>query len=79
MAPWNVSSAPPPGPIVGRHHSREEGCGLETLLSCSDVDDDDNNDGANDGEWFQMNVPPLINKQRNASFRQTDAMRIQAF
>jgi hypothetical protein len=47
-------------------------------------DDDDNNnnnnnDGANDDVWFHMNVPPLINKQSNASFRQTDAMRTQAF
>ncbi len=32
----------PPPPIVGRHHSREEGCGLEMLLSCGDVDNNDN-------------------------------------
>ncbi len=61
----------PPRPVVGRHHSREEGGGSETLLSCSDVDD-------NDG-WFQMNVPSLINKQSSASFRQTYAMRVPAF
>ncbi len=62
----------PPQPVVGQHHSQEEGCGSKTLLSCSNVDNNNNNDdGANDNGWFQMNVPPLINKQCNASFRQT--------
>ncbi len=49
----------PPLPVVGQHHSREEGCGSETLFSCSDVDADKDN-GANKDGWFQMNVPPLI-------------------
>jgi hypothetical protein len=44
--------------VVGQHHSWEKGCGSEMLSSCGDVDD---NDGANDDGWFQMNVPPLIN------------------
>jgi hypothetical protein len=66
----------PPLPVVGRHHSREEGGGSEMLLSWGNVD---NNDGANDNGWFQMNVPSLINKQGNASFRQTYAMRVPAF
>ncbi len=47
MAPRKVSLAPPPRPVVGRHHLREEGCGLETLSSFSNVVNDDNN-GAND-------------------------------
>jgi hypothetical protein len=45
------------------------------LSSRGDVDDDD---GANDDRWFQMNIPSLIYKQHNASFRQTYAMRVQA-
>ncbi len=69
---------PPPWPVVGRHHSREEECGLETLSSLGNVIVD-NDDGANDNGQFQMVVPPLINKQCNASFRQTDAMRKMHF
>jgi hypothetical protein len=57
----------PPWPVVSRHQSREERCGSETLLSRGDVDNKDN--GANDDGKFQVNVPPLINKQRNACFR----------
>jgi hypothetical protein len=49
----------PPRPVVGRHHSREEECGLKTLSSCSDVNAA-GDDGANEDGWFQMNVPPLI-------------------
>jgi hypothetical protein len=66
----------PPLPVVRRHQSREEGGGSEMLLSCGNIG---NNDGANDDGWFQMNVPSLINKQCNASFRQTYAMRVPAF
>jgi hypothetical protein len=66
-----------PQPVVGQHHSREEGCGSEMLSSCGGVDNDD--DSENDNGWFQMNVPPMINRQNNACFRQTDAMRIHAF
>jgi hypothetical protein len=68
----------PSRPVVGQHHLREEGCSSEMLSSCGDVDDD-NDDSANDNGQFQMKGPPLINKQRNASFRQTDAMRRHAF
>jgi hypothetical protein len=46
-------------PVVGRHNSREEGCGSETLFSRGDVDANED-DGANEDGWFQMNVPPLI-------------------
>ncbi len=67
------TSHPPPPPVDGRHHSWEEGCGLETLLSCGNVDND-NNSGANDNVRFQTNVPPLIKKQRNANFRRTEDM-----
>ena len=56
---------------------QEERCSSETLSSCGNVDNNDNS--TNDIRQFQMNVPPLINKQRNACFRQTDAMRIYAF
>ncbi len=73
MAPRNISS-PPPRPAVDWHHSREEVCGSKTLLSLSNVLVNDD-DGANDNGWFRMIVPPLINKQCNASFRQIDAMR----
>jgi hypothetical protein len=31
----------PPRSVVGRHHSREEVCGSETLSSCGDVDNND--------------------------------------
>jgi hypothetical protein len=75
MALRNVS-LDPPRPVIGRHHSREEGCGSETLSSRGDVDDVD---GENDDGWFQMKVPLLINKHCNASFRRTYAMRVQAF
>jgi hypothetical protein len=54
-------------PAVGRHLSRKEGSILETLLSRGDVGNDNN--GANDDGRFQMNLPPLINKQHNACFR----------
>jgi hypothetical protein len=67
----------PPRPDVGRHHSREKGCGSETLLSCGIVYNDD--DSANDDGRYRMNVTLLINKQRNACFRRTDAMRIHVF
>jgi hypothetical protein len=40
----------PPPPVVGRHHSLEEGCGSETLLSCGDVDNND--DSANEDGWL---------------------------
>jgi hypothetical protein len=40
---------------------------------------DNDNDSANDDGRFQMNVPPMIERQSNACFRQTDAMRIHAF
>ncbi len=40
----------PPLPVVGRHHSREEGCGSEMLSSCGDVDNNDNS--ANDDGYF---------------------------
>ncbi len=36
----------PSPPVVGRRHSREEGCGSETLSSCGDVNNND--DSAND-------------------------------
>ncbi len=36
----------PSPPVVGRRHSRQEGCGSETLSSCGDVDNND--DSAND-------------------------------
>jgi hypothetical protein len=49
IAPQNVSLAPPP-PVVGQHHSREEGCVLETLSSCGNVDNI--NDGGNDNGRF---------------------------
>ncbi len=49
----------PPLPVVGRHHSREEGCGLEKLFSRGNVNAD-KDDGANEDGWFRMNVPPLI-------------------
>ncbi len=41
----------PPRPVVGRHRSREEGCGSETLSSCGGVDNDDdstNDDGGSE-------------------------------
>ncbi len=49
------------------------------LLSLGDVVNDDDNDVANDDGQVQMIVPPLINKQCNASFRQTDAMKKMHF
>ncbi len=78
MAPQNVLLLPSL-PVVGQHHLQEEGCGLETLSSCGIVDDNNDNKSANDDTWFRMNVPPLIVKQHNISFRQTDAMRRHAF
>jgi hypothetical protein len=58
----------PPLPVVGQHHSQEEGCGSKMLSSCCNVDDNDD-DGANDDGQFRMSIPLLINKQHNASFR----------
>jgi hypothetical protein len=49
----------PPRPVVGRHHSREEGCGSETLSSRGGADAAAD-DGASEDGWFRMNVPPLI-------------------
>jgi hypothetical protein len=47
MAPRNVlSPPPPPRPVIGQHHSREEGCGLDTLSSCGDVDDNNKDNSA---------------------------------
>jgi hypothetical protein len=63
-----------PPPSFGQHHLQEEGCGLEMLSSCGNVDNNNDN-SANDDGWFRMNVPLLINKQHNASFRQTNAMK----
>ncbi len=40
----------PSPPVVGRRHSQEEGCGLETLSSCGNVDNND--DSANDDGRF---------------------------
>jgi hypothetical protein len=67
MAMRNVSTAPPPRVVVGRHLSQKEGSSLETLSSRGNVDNDD--DGANDDGRFWINVSPLINKQHNACFR----------
>jgi hypothetical protein len=66
----------PPGLLLadiirGRREAAQKRCCLATMST--------NDDGANDDGWFQMNIPSLINKQRNASFRQTYAMRVQAF
>ncbi len=49
----------PPLLVIGRHHSREEGCSLETLFSHGNVYADED-DGANEDGWFRMNIPPLI-------------------
>jgi hypothetical protein len=67
MAMLNVSLAPPSRPVVGRHLSQKEGSSSKMLLSCGNVNNND--DGANDNGRFQMNIPPLINKQHNACFR----------
>ncbi len=63
----------PSWPIVGQHHLRVEGCGSEMMSSCSNVNNDNDN-GANDDGQFRLIVSPLINKQRNARFRQTDLL-----
>jgi hypothetical protein len=43
------------------------------MSSCSNVNNDNDN-GANDDGQFRLIVSPLINKQRNARFRQTDLL-----